>query len=287
MTSEDLFSHYIPTIGPAGVLAGLIIGGFRWANHTVASDIRDSVALWILGEPDRSSWSLAAARVFEALYGAVYFSRRALIVNLCVCIAATGYAMFTIQTQDRSDASLEQSVLVGLGLFYVFPVLLFSYLKTRYFSRRLAAAPGTRNAVVVLVIDLFLTALIWTVWLIIVFFAVLFNDKLLGEDETVEILRTLVVLPWLMMGLMDTDEFAIEYSTVLLAPFFPTLLVGLVLGTVGAQKLYISTSSLLGGASKYLSKERIEKEPISLVGEVLAALVFLFVCAYGVFGPRP
>lgn len=68
---------------------------------------------------------------------------------------------------------------------------------------------------------------------------------------------------------------------------FPTLLVGLVLGTVGAQKLYISTSSLLGGASKYLSKERIEKEPISLVGEVLAALVFLFVCAYGVFGPRP
>jgi len=286
MTSEDLFSHYIPTIGPAGVLAGLIIGGFRWANHTVALDIRDSVALWILGEPDRSSWSLAAARVFEALYGEVYFSLRALIVNLCVCIAATGYLMYSVQTQDRSGVGPEPAVIaviVGLGLFYVFPVLLFSYLKTRYFSQRLAAAPSTRNAVVVLVIDIFLTALIWIQWLINVSFALVVSSKLLGE---VEIVQTLVILPLVMMGLMDTDEFAIEYSTVLLAPFFPSLLVGLVLATVGAQKLYVSTSSFLGGASKYLSKERIEKEPISLVGEVLAALVFLFVCAYGVFGPR-
>lgn len=283
MTSEQLFGHYIPTVGAAGFLAGLIIGGFRWANQTVALDIRDSVALWILGEPDRSSWSLVAARVFEALYGAVYFSRRALIVNFYVCIAATGYAMFTIQTQDRSDASLEQSVLVGLGLFYVFPVLLFSYLKTRYFSRRLAAAPGTRNAVVVLVIDLFLTALIWIVWLIILSFPVLFNDELPGEAETV---RALLVVPWLMMA-MDGYRSATEYGPVLVAPFFPSLLVGLVLATLGAQKLYVSTSSLLGNASKFLSKERIEKEPISLIGEVLATLVFLFVCAYGVFAPTP
>lgn len=282
MTSEDLFSHYIPTIGPAGVLAGLIIGGFRWANHTVALDIRDSVALWILGEPDRSSWSLAAARVFEALYGEVYFSLRALIVNLCVCIAATGYLMYSVQTQDRSGVGIELAIIVGLALFYVLPVLLFSYLKTRYFSQRLAAAPSTRNAVVVLVIDIFLTALIWIQWLINVSFALVVSSKLLGQDE---IVGTLVLLPLVMMG-FDTDKFAIQYSTVLLAPFFPSLLVGLVLATVGAQKLYVSTSSFLGGASKYLSKERIEKEPISLVGEVLAALVFLFVCAYGVFGPR-
>ena len=132
-------------------------------------------------------------------------------------------------------------------------------------------------------IDLFFTALIWIVWLSIIFVYLWVENELPREDETV---RSLLVFPWIVMAL-DAYRSVTEYGPVLVAPFFPSLLVGLVLATVGAQKLYVRTSSLLGGASKYLSKERIEKEPISLVGEVLAALVFLFVCAYGVFGPRP
>jgi hypothetical protein len=50
-----------------------------------------------------------------------------------------------------------------------------------------------------------------------------------------------------------------------------------------AQKLYVNAAPLPGLASKLLNKDRIEKEPLSLIDEIFAALVFLFVCTYGLF----
>ena len=263
MTSEQLVGQYIPTVGAAGVLAGLIIGGFKWANASVASNLRDSVALWLLGEPGQSSWSLAASRVFDALYGAAYFSRRAVIANLSISVLATGAAVFALLARRWS---LNGAVLVGiatLGFVYLLPILLASYVKARWFSRRIAQAPSTLLALALLAVDLLLTVVVWAAWLI---FLVLVSPQ--GEN-------------FLNGGLYFLAFVGYASKPILIASLLPSLLVALVVAALIARRLCVRLAPFLGRASKLLSKERVEKEPLSLVGEVLAALVFTFVCIYG------
>ena len=79
MTSEQFLGQYIPTVGVAGVVAAIIIAGLKWANQSLATDLRDGVSLWILGEPGQASWSTVISRVFGSVYGRSYFSRRAVV----------------------------------------------------------------------------------------------------------------------------------------------------------------------------------------------------------------
>ena len=263
MTSEQLVGQYIPTVGAAGVLAGLIIVGFKWANSSVAPSLRDSVALWILGEPGQSNWSLAASRVFDALYGATYFSRRAVVVNLCVSMLATGAAVFALLARRWSLNEAVLSGLISLGFVCLLPILFASYLKARWFSRRLARGPSPLLASALLAVELLLTAFIWAAWIILLILIPPHGDNPLKGG-----LYFLVFVNY-------------AAKPILLASLLPSLLIALVVAAVVARKACIRVAPFLSRASKLLSKERVEKEPLSLVGEVLAALVFMFVCVYG------
>lgn len=271
MTSEQFFGNYIPMVGAAGFLAGLILTGFKWVNQTVALDLRESVALWILGEPNRSSWSFTVAKIFEALYGTTYLSGRALVVNSSVCIAITGVVIFSSRSQfvDHDDFL----ILALLDVFYVIPVLFFSYLKSRWFVRRLATTNNTLRAVVILAIDLLCTGLLWTAWIGIIYFSAQFDS-----DGNVGI--------W-VMPLVVISFGAYQFVPLFAAVLFPSFLIALVVATLVAQRLHVYAASFLGRVSRFLSKERIEKEPISLIGEVLAALAFIFVCAFGLLTAAP
>jgi hypothetical protein len=274
MTFEGFAGHYIPTAGSACFLAGIIIGAFKWANQTIASDLRDSVALWILGETSNGGWPLAASQVFEALYGPSYFSRRIFIVNLCFSAIATGMAFFLLLTGPASsdEASYYIIALIMINFFYLFPVLLVSYIKARWLARNLAKAKNPLWAMAILAIDLFLTALIW---------AALIGLILLPAQTGIDSpLMNLLALPFVVFS-FSPEHYQDQYIPIFIASWLPSILVAFVVAAIVAQRFYLGAAPLLGRASRVLSRERIEKEPLSLIGEVIAALVFIFVCAYG------
>lgn len=263
MTTEQLVGQLIPTVGAAGVLAGIIIGAFKWANQSIATGLRDSVALWILGEPGQGTWSLAASRVFTALYGTEYFSRRALIANLIIAAVATASAFFALLARRWPLDQVVWLALASLGVAYLLPVLFASYLKARWFARSLAQSESTVSALAMLALDLILTALLWASWIGLLLFIPPHGDNPLKAP-----LHFVAFVPY-------------AFKPVLVASLLPSLLVALVVAALATRQVCIRAAPILGRASRLFNKERVEKEPLSLVGEVLAGLVFILVSAYG------
>jgi hypothetical protein len=262
VNTEQLIGTYVPTVGAAGVLAGLLIAGFKWANQSLATDIREGVSLWLLGAPSQPRASLIAARAFNAVYGANYFSRRAFVVNLAIAAMATVASAVALLLARWPMESHVWLSLGSLWLIYLLPILCFCYIKARWFSARLSQSITASRAALLLVADFMSSALIWVGWLTVLF--------LLPPGDNA--LKSPLYL------LTFASNVA---QSVFVGSLIPSLLVTLVAAAILARRLYLRVSPILGRVSPFLSKERIEKEPLTLIGEVFAAVVFVLVCTYG------
>jgi len=269
---QQLFGALIPTIGTAISVAALVIAAFRWANRSVAEDLRDSVSLWILGEPGpQTNWPYMTTALFHAMYGSKYFSRRSVGFTLiCSLIAAVaGLIPFLRLVAGHHEAidPLGALYLLAVTFCCLAPVFFITYLKARWFQRRIIRSRTELAAISLLGADLLVTALILTGLLDLVLFH--FGGWLLSVDE---------LAVFAFIAFVESLS-----SPVVISSAVPSVLVALAAAAGISQKLVVRVAPLLGRASRFFSKERVEREPLILIGEVLGAVVFVVICLFGVF----
>ena len=269
MTPQQLLGAQIPTIATAVSVAALVIAAFRWANRSVAEDLRDSVSLWILGEPGpQANWSRVTTTLFQVMYGPSYLSARAVGFSVgCTLIAAVaGLVPFLLMVGEPFDP-LGALYLLAVTFGCLAPVFFTTYLKARWLQRRIIRSRTEFAAIALLGADLLVTALIMTVLLNLVLFR--FGGWLLAVDQ-------LAIFAFLAF----VESLS---SPVVISASIPSVLVALAAAAGISQRLVVRVAPHLGRASKFFSKERVEKEPLILIGEVLGALVFVAICLFGVF----
>ena len=259
--------------------AGACYAMFRYLNGTLNENLRSNVTLWFLGVTPTLRWHDNILALFDLIFSSTTFSRRriASVLSLTMIATLTGH-VYLLHDALKADAmgALQETLSPGAGrllfmLFAVnFPVEFVSVTKTRYLLGR--AAKGQASF---LRLGGFQLVDIISGWLLggcgayIEFKAFNWGDDpnmaFLGDRH----LLTELVLASQALGIPTVHSFSITLY----------ILAVLVVRLIGV------TSRRIAPLTGLLNTERIEKEPITLVGEFMTAFVVVVFVSFGVLFP--
>lgn len=276
---EKLLSQQISTIGLAITIAGIVIAIFKWANNTVSEEIKDNVALWILGEHRELEWNKAAVEIYKIVFGRRSWSIRSIFV-VAVTTTLIGFASYVWLTKITegklaliSGGPTEWLVVTPFLAIYSLPVALLSAAKTRFLLERIANATNLLFAASWLAIDIALYAGVAYGW-----FEILLGIPVSSDENTSRIYE---IGDTIGSVFMISVAFPLTLFSALAATILPSFLGCIVFGTLAVKYAYAITSRMSGRLSNILSRQRLEKEPVLLIGEMIAGSVFLIICVMG------
>ena len=309
----DSLKHLLPAYAAHLTCIALICGIFRYANATVSEEIRLRVALWMLGGGLRPHWHEYVPILFLKLFGTRVFSWKAarvvaclmLLFGLLLHVAASfledsgvadvnsvaisalnsggrdafvpaGDNVFVFHFEKRDGdviilgahlLSLSSTmsadrwlILLLILLIYNFPIEYLSVLKTRWLIgiayRRPDRVSWLSGA---LVAEMLTTALI-----------AFCSAKIISEAFSLVNMGT---VPIASSSVYVTLLRQVIISMAL--PFAHTLWLMLCVVMALLSKLCVWAGRGMPLISRYLSEERIEREPITLIGELTAAIYFV------------
>lgn len=276
----------ISSVGIA--LAGLTYAFAKYLNETVTEDVRIRVSLWFLGDTPEFAWQSHMLTFFDSFFGEKAFSwkrlRRVAAITLTLSILWVVYTVSFLSSLSHRSPDLEDFIGPAVVSIFTFPVNYLSVLKTRLLLR--AAARLTHSAYLMpllLTIDIGLTAILIGLGMVIVFLAFLSMNN--ASVLLLEFAKAGPIAQWQpfsLAGIMNFEwlarpcaAFSVFHTLWLLIYFLATVL------AKGATWL----SGRLPAMAKMLSQERIEKSPITLIGEFGAAIVLLAFLAGGLIMP--
>lgn len=261
-------------MGLAVTLCGTVYVDFAYLNRTVDQDIREEVALWLLGEVHPTPWPVLARRVFNGLFGKATWTRRG-AWSIVVFVYFFASALFFwgndfvllgrvergggwYNTVDISDWFGLWSM---LALFTIPPQFLLVP-KSRWLLSVLGKRP-VALLIPVILLEVFLTL------------ATIFAWQRLAK------LPYRLGLPY-YSELLANYHFRLDISFVeMTASYISVSWLFIALAALIIRIAYVRLGRMFGIVSGVLSKERIAKEPLKLIGEAIAGLVFILVCLYG------
>ena len=281
----DIIVKLVPSTLSAALAAGLVIAVFRYLNATVNERLRESVSYWILGEVPALNWREQASNLIDKFFGTHHFSWKC-FVRSCLVSYILSFLIFTSINSLFSHYATGRSIYEPKGenlgdprvwvvLFYTVTLIsllpdYFSLLKTRVLLR-IAARTHRRTIILLLVlIDLCLSALLITLSL------KLFATYWEALDQFGSFFQ--------FINNQIADHFFVYLVYILpifLSAFLPSMWLYLYLISGVAVKVAFKFSKGVARLSPWLSIERIDKDPLNLIGECAGAITFAAVCLLG------
>lgn len=271
MKIEDLLFTHFSTAGTALTLAGAIVVSFSWANKTISSDLRESVSLWLLGVPGEARLSFVMFEIVKSLFGEKLLSKRA-VKALMISEVILIFTILIWNTRTKATGLFaltldEQLTFLFFMVMFTAPIQLLGYMKSRWIFNRVNMSMGACRLTALLILDIVSQAIIF----VAVFFLLPAALSILWNLPTFS--------KYLIRGEL---EIMIQALIIIFFVALPPTLISLVAGaSLFLRRTYVSITRYSGFLSRYVSQERIEKEPLKIIGEVIAAVVFLGTCALG------
>jgi hypothetical protein len=263
----DEFKKLLPIPGTAVALAALTYKIGEYLNKTVSADVRTGVSLWIRGVNPVFDWHVAALELFQRLFGKKYLSVKCLSTTLTITVAFGVLFFLLFGSYEEPSSSADIAALepnnvwrkwgwISLLLSLLSFNLLFDYLAVS--KSRLLLGLSAR--------------LVNSIWLL---GALLLADMVLSVCIVVSGLFVYSVLTSPAEYIADVS-WGFETELISLAlPLVHSVWMFLFVIAVLAARGIVWLGGRLSRLSKFLSDERIEKEPITLVGEFAAALLVI------------
>ena len=233
----------------AAGLSAALLGLTALAAKLLAPARKESLALWLMGAQGEESWSRSFCALFDAVFGDRHFSWRCFWRSTVASLAAVALIWTLMGGAGLIGLRLETDLSLGRLLLYALAVNVvadyISLLETRWLLGRLHRWRGWQQALA-LVADLFVTAAI--IWAAIRLLA----GPILGlEPESfAEVLGVFSVLSVLFYSTFLTSVWSWAY-----------------VAAIGVLRLFTRA-----GLATWLD---VENKPVTMLGYVLAALVFV------------
>jgi len=275
----------ISTVGIA--LAGFTYAFAKYLNETVNEDIRMRVSLWFLGDAPKFAWQSHVLAFFDSFFGQKALSwkrlRRVAVVTLTVSVLEALYVVSVLKASGHPP-DVVGFVAPALLSMFTFPIDYMAVLKTGLlFHATSRLGQSVYTIPLLLAVDIGLTFILVALAMVAVFvgFMVINNSSIL----LLEFAKARPLTQWQSFSLEGVTRYrffaqpsaavAGIHTIWLFIYFLATLL------AKGATRL----SARLPLMAKMLSQERIEKSPITLIGEFGAVIVLLIFLAGGLIMP--
>lgn len=263
----------------AGKIGGtaLIYGAFRYINRTVSADIRLRIALWMLGSDAHPRWHYYIPKVFTGLFGDKIFSWKAFRVTASIALLIGMLINLTVFFSSSNVIRVLYTELPIWGwvalpsflLVYNFPFEHVSLTKTRWLMNLAYHRPDSiRRFLLLLCADLTLALVIAACSSIMLYWAwdwVSFGlFRLFGPSSFVTTVK---------LGYYEG-----RVTSVL--PFVHSFWIAVSVLVLLLSRTFIWVSRRVPILTRFLNEDRVEREPITLIGEITAAAYLLSVVVF-------
>lgn len=276
----------ISSVGIA--LAGFTYAFAKYLNETVNEDLRMRVSQWFLGDTPKFAWQSHMLTFFDSFFGEKAFSwkrlRRVAAIILTLSVLWAIYIVSLLSSMRHRPPDIGDFITIAVVSIFTLPVAYLSVLKTRLMLRAAARlTPSAYMMPLLLTLDIGVTAILIGLGMVIVFLVFLGMNN--ASVVLLEFGKAKPIVQWQSFSLegvmrfqwlaRPSAAFSVIHTIWLLIYFLATLL------AKGAAWL----SARLPSLAKMLSQERIEKSPITLIGEFGAAIVLFAFLAGGIIMP--
>lgn len=275
---------YIPTVGLAVSSAVIVIAIFRWANATISPQLRDRIGLWLMGEPGAATWHVPVLTAIDRIFGtrALSLHRFVAIIIETTLAAAGAYLWRNVYIVDRTWATMalswsELRTYSAILFFFAVPVQLMGWNFTIWSLHRMLPWRQFWGAICTPLVDFIALTVVYIFWNNIV---LLPRALLYGGYVKSTLLAKYAAY-------LDDNYWVVNYvGPINILTMTPLLWVVVACAVAIAAQSARSVSIRFGKISHWLDPKRIEQEPLQLIGEITAALLFLIILAFGPFRPN-
>jgi hypothetical protein len=251
----EVLKDYLPIPGVGVAIAAANYYVFKYLNKTLNEDLRLQISLWLLGEKPKIAWDKSVLSLFNILFGPKALSLLCLrrVLTMTITVGAGAYYFLERNTKGifADDITLVKPWLHLLAVLILWncPIDYISVLKSRFVLRFVSRRElPIRGQVFIGAADLGAgLVLSYGTLFLLTYFMVTFPGVSSIKQTVVCVLLTLLQNCWFAL-----------YC----------------LALIGVRLIYW-ISARVTFLSSYVSRRRIEDEPLTLIGELLSGLFIL------------
>jgi hypothetical protein len=279
---KELLSAHLPSLGMAATIAGFIIAVTRWASATLSEDVLLRMSLWILGDAGTDKADTILTPLFLRVAGPhLSWKRLAVILIANLCVGSSAYFWYNIFVLSESSNGWTWAPDVNIDMWFAFcqllllasvPVQIATFWTTDLLLLKLLRRVSSFRILAFIVSEMGILLFVDTAWI---------SAILLGYDLE---RHGIVAGRFLTMyaDFIADNFFVINFGAPL---YFTKYIFSLVWISVALVFLFFKIlnsggSKVASWISIFIRRKKVEEEPIALLGEFVAALVFISIVAY-------
>jgi hypothetical protein len=277
---EKLLTPYVPAVGLATTLAVFVYTASQWLNKSAENDIKLRVSLWLLGGVTKTTIRIDINAIFKILFGHNLSIKRLKVVIILTSTISIAALIWFDRVYLRG---LNSDYIYTLYDYTAFSILIMFKGSTAVYIAYVFI--GSINTICLNKMS-GLRIYIFTLSAIVcIFFA---NVVIMNVIDAPGFLTYKKI--WTGALAERYDEFMFDYNglinfenPIFVASYLvPIIWIVVVWVIFLISKAASSASIIVARLSPWLSQERIEKEPIALLGEAVAGIIFILVVFVGV-----
>jgi hypothetical protein len=278
---EKLLTPYVPALGLAVTLATCVYTASQWLNKSLDDDIELRVSLWLLGGITTTKSSITLNDLFNILFGkSLSIKRVAIVTILTVAISICAFFWFSRVYYAGIEFEYTRDDYIG------FMILIFTKGSIAVYISYIVME--LINKILLKKITVVRVSLFVVLSLVGIFMA---NVVIINAIDGLDILAYKKI--WTGASAVAYDQFILNFNEVINFddPIFvswylaPGVWIITVLAIFVISKCVSGTSFVVARVSPWISRDRIEKEPIALVGEAVAGIIFILIVLAGMLFP--
>jgi hypothetical protein len=272
----------IPGLGVAVAMASVIYASAVWLNKTASDSIRKPVADWLRGIEGTASWPETAGRLLDFIFGRLWSLRRALTLSLGVVLLSAivhlrqqfSFVGWSALSFSGFNARTYTTLWV-ITWATVVPLEFALLAKTRWLFGRLGRMAIDKFAVLAILADAACNIL--PAFLVSAFYHGYSAEHWMRHIAVSHIYGR-------------EQNFVPSFVTYIWARQTAAALDQLFVGWISYGWLFIALVSIIvlllpkRLGRRFLSRRRIEEEPVLILGEALTACVVIVICMYVLIG---